>query len=67
MERVTDCQNMCQRPEGRICTHECIILEETQGLSVGDDLLWQALQVIAPLRPMMPLVNEIEKYFGVNK
>jgi hypothetical protein len=30
MNRVVDCENMCQRPQGYVCTTKCCIAEEIQ-------------------------------------
>lgn len=71
MNRVEDCQNMCQRPEGRICTQGCIIHEEVNGqhgLDFRDQLLWQAMEALSPARPsQQKVLNDIESYFGVGE
>ena len=65
MNRVTDCQNQCQRPNGFICTRNCKIAEEIEEINSVDKLLWQAMEALAQLRPSQPVLNDIEKYFGV--
>lgn len=74
MNRVQDCENMCQRPQGFICTSTCRIAEDRE----SDDLLWSAMMALShTIRELgrfeqagnygdaIVVLNKIEAHFGV--